>query len=634
VGLREDLYGWGGKSYKVAFYGNNAEWALLIGAVLLRDLAYDDFTYGYSQNLMALNYDYPLYDYKFFLLKLKDYTTFGQADALEDLHPALFIFPLLNKAFNYIGYTMNSDFFSTDYAKKLMMPIPILNKYLQGQYGLDYLNASFENSNPYLTDSGGNFTPIGIAVLDNQTYAPAIGANPYNVATARYTFPQDGYYLVKSYTRIYDLSYSAPYIGVQFMAAVVEDLNIVFDWFWGDLTPFTVNREFRFERLVYKTAGQFIDFIYVGGGDPINTPLVYYKVDWQNEIIGEAEIVNNTLLNPKYLLQDLRVIDMIKGLAHAFNLVFETNDNTRTVRIEPADTYLLEDRFPNTRVIQDGFYNSQRDYTPYVDLSKGGELVSDVKNLSNLRLAWEEDSNDPTVAALESQQYLGVFQSRYVFPVNRYKDGETIIRNPFFAPTLVIADEEIVVRDLVNAVTKIPMVPIIWRENYLETSTSSVSVESIVPRLLVGELPDATNNGTIRIFTGVVVEIPTPLAYMVDYNDTNGYQTSLSFSDVNVNGFPISGLLKRFYLSEMMRIQSGKYLEISILWDVLKINRLTFREKIILNGDKYILQEINSFNVSKNESTKTYLQYDFKEPDCDQNIQNTIIIAKVNSGSI
>jgi hypothetical protein len=117
---------------------------------------------------------------------------------------------------------------------------------------------------------------------------------------------------------------------------------------------------------------------------------------------------------------------------------------------------------------------------------------------------------------------------------------------------------------------------------------------------------------------------------MIDYNDTEGYQMSLSFADEQVNGFQIGGLLKRFYLTEMLRLQAGKYLEVYLNWNIIMLQNLTFREKIILAGDKYILQQINSFNVSKKGSTKTFLKYDYNEPDGDDNIQNTILIAKVN----
>jgi hypothetical protein len=179
------------------------------------------------------------------------------------------------------------------------------------------------------------------------------------------------------------------------------------------------------------------------------------------------------------------------------------------------------------------------------------------------------------------------------------------------------------------------MIPFIWAANYLETSTSAETVTQILPRLLVSDPTLSFSefpNGTINVFNGMATNPEAnPLNYMVDYNDTVGYQTSLSFGDVTVNGFNVSGLLKRFYLSEMVRKKGGKYLELFILWDVLMIQNLTFRDKILINNNTYILQEINTFDVAKNQSTKTYFVLDYKEVGADADIQSTILEAKVNT---
>lgn len=614
VTLKQDLYIWGGKSYKIAFYGSNSDWVIKLNPLQLRDLPYDDFTYSYANNIGSLDTPYVSADYKTIILKLKDYTTFGQVDGLEDIHPAIYIVALLRKMFNQIGYTVVSNFLDTNFAKRLIMPVPILNKYLQGQYGIDYLNASFYETGVTMVFGG---API---ICTNQTTAPIIGSNPYNTVTGLYTAPQDGFYLFKFKANIYNITIN----GVpDFLYTINSSPSVVLF-----LSPsLTVGNDITvtYETVVQLSAGDTLTWIQGGLYDAADA-------DYYIDVIGEAEIVENTLLNFRYLLEDWKCMDLIKGLSHAFNLVFETNEAERKVYIEPSDQYLYEERDPNTRTLENGFYNATKDYTQNVDLLKGGELVSETKQSQNFRLKWKEDSNDPTVEALEDLQPMGILQARYVFPNNRFKEGEQVLENPFFAPTLVIADEEIISPTTTD---KIPMIPIIWKENYLETSTSSETVDRIVPRILITQASNPNWNGVIRLYNGSSVnEVSCPLNYMVDFNDTTGYQTSLSFGNVNVNGNLITGLMQRFYLSELVRLQSGKYLECFLLWDVLKIQNLTFREKIILSGDIYVLQEINSFNVSKNESTKTYLKYDYREPNAEGNIENTIVIAKINTGGI
>jgi hypothetical protein len=61
------------------------------------------------------------------------------------------------------------------------------------------------------------------------------------------------------------------------------------------------------------------------------------------------------------------------------------------------------------------------------------------------------------------------------------------------------------------------------------------------------------------------------------------------------------------------------------------IRQLDFRKRVNIHGDNYILQEINSFSVTSNESTKTYLIYDDLGKGIeDTQITNSLIIGKLN----
>jgi hypothetical protein len=616
VTLRQDQYFWQGKSYKVAFYGNNADWSTRIGDLLIKDLPFTPHTYSYADNLAHWVNTYPTNDFKYLPLKLKDYTTFGQLDGLQDSHPAIFVVDILNKAFASIGYTMISFFFNSAFAERLIMPVPILSRYIiNNQFGNEYLNIAADESQ--INYSG--FGPT--LVFPNQTFSPTIGPNPYNNTTGIYTATTPGFYLFEVIITVSNITTSADCL-FGFSINGVPPVSPI----WG-LSNILTDTTFRAEQVLNLNTG---DTAEVYGLSFVVSPGTY-DFSATLKVTGEAEIVDGFNLDLKYIIDpSLKVIDFIRGLSHAFNLVFETNEGSRTVYIEPADDFILESR-PASSQLEDGFYTAQKslDYTPFVDLSKGGELVSDTKQLSQLRLKWKDDSSDPTVEALNLNQNLGILEARFQFSTNRFKEGETVVENPFFAPTLVIADNEIV---NVNSV-KTPMIPIIWAVNYLETSTSTETVTQILPRLLVSDpIPTGEENGVINVYNGsAVVDLKNPLNYMIDYNDTSGFQTSLSFGDVTVNGFNVAGLLKRFYLSEMVRKKGGKYLELFILWDVLKIQNLTFRDKIFINNNTYILQEINTFNVAKNQSTKTYFVLDSKEVGADADIQSTILAAKLNT---
>ena len=167
VTLKDDLYTWGGKAYKVAFYGNNSDWVVKIGDLRIADLPFSTHTYSYLDNLAAWGNEYPAYDYKYIPLKLKDYSTFGQLDSLEDSHPALFIVDILNKTFNSIGYTIQSNFFATQFAERLIMPVPILAAFFTMVRNLTHGNTSPPMPTRFWMKNTGkpSSTTIAIAII-------------------------------------------------------------------------------------------------------------------------------------------------------------------------------------------------------------------------------------------------------------------------------------------------------------------------------------------------------------------------------------------------------------------------------------------------------------------------------------
>ena len=618
VTLRQDLYAWQGDKYKVAFYGDNIDWVSQAKDLRIVDYDFGSIFYDRAAILADLANTYALGDtYLFTLIKWKDWAVFGRVDLLE-FTPALFVKTILEKFFNGLGYTIDSNFVGLDFFERLIMPIPIPEK-LGAQYGLDYLNVELtEPTTPALAFE----TPL---IFASQTYTPAVGANPYAIGTGVYTCPSDGYYLVSIYVSLSNFVSTIGYLAQAYKNSdyVTPILAI------GDVSVSTVfgsDTILKTEKVFQLVAGDTIEFGYIANLSAPGSA----DFNYVGTITGEAIVKDGDTIDFKYLINpNWKALDFIKGLAHAFNLTFQTDVNSAVVKIEPADTYAYRQLDPTLTSIEDGFYSTTNvvDRTLSLDLSKGGELVSNSERPEAFTLAWKEDSADPTMDAINENNDLKVLEGRYRFPTNRFKVGEERVVNPFFAGTLCIADTEIQASDS----TKTPFIPIIWSENYLENSTSSTANYDIQPRLLISEQYITPDNGKINLFTGGGVASATcPLAYMVNYNNTDNGYMSLSFGDEVVNGFSVAGLLNRFYLREMIRRQAGKELETWMFWDVLQIANLDFSQLIQLNNDNYILQEVNNFNVLGNRSTKTLLVYNEEGDGTEQNnIESTELKSKV-----
>jgi hypothetical protein len=610
--IEADLFYWKGQTYKVSFYGNNVDWVAQLKNKYLYQYDYGTHVHNYTNILQYIDNEYGVlpFDFKYILIKWKDWLVSGEVSMLE-MTPALFVKSIVDKIFTDIGYTYNSNFFSLASFEKLVMPIPLSDKISDEQFGLDYMNVSVnELAVPY--PFGG-----GLIVFTNQTFAPNIGANPYNAGTGIYTAPYTGFYNIIFKADIYNVSATGTPEFIYALNGVLQ--------FPAFLTaPVSTDVILTADFVVQLNAGDTLQFLY--GGVFAGADANYYL-----DIIGEAEVANGITIDFRYFInKEYNSLDFIKGLAHAFNLTFQTDVDNRTVTIEPADTYLNQSSYPSVQNNEQGFYETTiSNLTEDVDLIKGGEIYSrsDINQL--VKFTWQYDSNDPTLEALNGIEAVALHQSRFTFIQNRFQKDEDVIENPFFSTTLVIADSTIQGANT----TKTPMIPIIWSQNYLENTISAEANYEIMPRILASEKPTASINGTIngRISPSTVAEIPCPVAYMVDYNNTTGDFMSLSFGSETVNGFYIKGLLERFYLQEFIRRQAGKEVECYIFWDALMIRQLDFRKRINIHGDNYILQEINSFSVTSNESTKTYLIYDDLGKGIeDTQITNSLIIGKLN----
>jgi len=605
--IEADLFYWKGQTYKVSFYGNNVDWVAQLKNKYLYQ--YDYGTHVFDSGTVLSSFSNVYTDiYKYILIKWKDWSVSGEVQWSE-FTPALFVKAILDRIFSDIGYTYQSNFFSLDSAERLIMPIPLAEKITDEQYGLDYLNVNVNS--PLLNLTFGPYTPFQ---LDTQTFAPNIGANPFNTTTYQYTVPNTGFYLCK----------------IRLLASAVINAGYVFYFekngvgSTSGVIGYTTG-EFLYEEVIQANAGDIINL----RADQVNIGSSQMDAQVFVEIIGEASISNGLIVDFYYFInKEWNSLDFIKGLAHAFNLTFQTDVDNRTVTIEPADTYLNQSR-PSVQNNEQGFYETTiSNLTEDVDLIKGGEIYSrsDINQL--VKFTWQYDSNDPTLEAINGIEAVALHQSRFTFIQNRFQKDEDVIENPFFSTTLVIADSTIQGANT----TKTPMIPIIWSQNYLENTISIEANYDIMPRLLATDKTDPTYNGTININDGSTVsEYDTPVAYMVDYNNTTGDFMSLSFGSETVNGFYIKGLLERFYLQEFIRRQAGKEVECYIFWDALMIRQLDFRKRVNIHGDNYILQEINSFSVTSNESTKTYLIYDDLGKGIeDTQITNSLIIGKLN----
>jgi len=194
-------------------------------------------------------------------------------------------------------------------------------------------------------------------------------------------------------------------------------------------------------RLFLKVGMEFHDGNPTNGEvttvDDLHWDLLGTTVDSFNSNVPVSAdgFVNVTLLNPSrleynstYNLVDIipkdhKQLDFIKGLAHCFNLQFQTNSYTKTVSIEPFSDFYLP---PKDAV----------DWTYRLDRGKeikDAWIDSDFKR--RLIFKYKSDDKDSMTEYMADAYFDGI-QDMYPYweyLSDGYPTGDTIFENPFFA---------------------------------------------------------------------------------------------------------------------------------------------------------------------------------------------------------
>jgi hypothetical protein len=622
-----------GKMYKVAYFGGAADWFLLLkDKELGRDLEWSGAVHNFvSPNIVGgWNATFsPVQQWAYGIIKWSDWGYEVGSDIRVEVFQSTALIQIkqtIDKIFNSIGYSISSNFFDTDVFAGYVMPVPFADKYPQ-EYSEAFLN--IEANKTILTSVSASTIGTGI-VYDTQTKFPSVGPNPFVTSTpgtilpigntSQYTAPDNGFYQ-------FDFSIT--------IANVVGSPNVNF----GIITNAPGNPNGPIKIIGVPVAGQYqaSTVLQLSAGDVVEfffaasiTPLSGDSFDITGgtlSVIGEATIGPGTSIDFTYLLRDWKITDFIKGITHAFNLCWETDTARGIITVEPKDDYLLPDRNAASTSLEQGFYISNTNDKQFKrDYEKQGRVTNQKDEAQTQFFRWKEDSNDPTAEFIDSQEDLPALSAQYILPDDRFKQDTETFDNPFFAATVHLFDQTITD----DSSEPIISVPLIWPVNYRENPTAEDPNYEVEPRLLWFGGQRGGIDGIFKVAdssTGTVVtsEPQWPALFFVNFNDPTGLDASLSFSDITIQGNDVQGHLRRFYLRDMARKRVGKKVLEWFYFNELDIINLTFRNKIFLNGNLLILQEVQSWSPLVDRSTKSILKYDAADTEDDVNaIENSL----------
>ena len=518
-----------GVSISVDLIGNNAVWIEEAKTKRVRDLGWYDADHrltdvGVTAGITASDADIDTYGYT--LIKFKEWANPNHV-LIDEFTNFLFVKHMVKKFFDLYGYTIQGNFFETDFAKRLIIPVPI-NPDTSEYSARHIMKGAFTTPQPFLVPD----------------FTGAISVDP----SSHYTPAQLGYYLDDVGTFTVTLKVTVTSVTVGAGAAEIG-------CFIGTTTPFVVGTVSTTPFPSGLGVGVFYSTVDIQVTAADLGQYLIPTVAWLPAVFdyfAEIEIIylkqyliGASIQFAEIIPKSWVISDLFKGLSECFNLVFDTDPEAQTVLIECRDDWYETQRLPTPqKVFHAGYYGAtQKDRSLLRDFTKEAQISFDTPLR---RYAQSYKADDPTVEALNATTVPKIYEN--ISHLNGVGIGTEEAENSLFATTIHNPEPDII--SPTSTVT--PIVPMVYGVNHLTETTTDGSYNE-TPRLLFWAGQDAIYGAINVDFSGVITDTLLPMSFVFNAGDVSGgFDPCLAYSDQRLNNGNIAkGLSNLFYPKEI-----------------------------------------------------------------------------------
>lgn len=612
---------------------------------------------------------------------------YNTPEPVVDWRPCIWVYDVFKEIFTQTGYKISSTFIEGNIFKKLLFALPNFKYNNAGdRYDANSLESSFKDSafiktfNYSVSNTGQVQTQNYFVNLNNTSanYDYTLNTAGFNASTGAYTIPEFGYYNInllrmgyiyknpvftnttkteitqsviriivktvgENHWRILAQSSTAPRVIMQKVVGSTHTGTGLFGNEINDDARYFLNKGDTVRtqiHLKFKTLGagsytSSFDIDLYGSNEidiatpcsvasPCVVPNGRYDIKLQPEYTAYGQTYNlKDVINKEY-----KQIDFIKGVAHAFNLQFSTDESAKVVYIEPFNTFYK----PLAEAV-DWTYKVDRS-KDYVDTWIKSSLKRD------LIFKYKSDDKDAKVKQ-RSIDYFKEIQDEYPYFEtldDSFEKGTSEYENPFFAGTFNAGDV-----DISSNPNPQPYIACVWQEAegdvYLSPNSTTRPDKGyeFQPRLLfwkkyspnlsgatclkyaVAQTWDSTFKGIFadQNVGGVFISNIFPQA--TSYNRDDSGSPVLSYANVWVRDYDDAnntygaysignGLYQTYYkqMIEMVK-ENPRVRTLQVNLKIKDIINLDLRKLIYIDGDYWRINKVADYAPLTNKTTKVEL---------------------------
>ncbi len=619
------------KSFELDFYGNNSEWILPLKEVTIYDL-YKHVKFIFNRSTITRSWMFDGRDESipvvFAPVKYAGWldpdTQTDKNYSVKSMKPSLSVYWILYWAFKSIGYKIESDFFDSNYGRRLVMPWTF-GAFLTSDGTKYQIHKFLAKSAEELHFSGDMNRLVNLNVLDNVDTGTFDNNN--TVAGGDYSFyehtPSNDYSM--------QWRYNTPHYGA---LEVSFQLSLFYDYRLDNSSDFRLTAEFYKNGNLVKSINVRDDKAPTVGNSSgsdlsihwfettVNPgDLVECKIRLRIRKTGTAKTARCDLKVEEYkishfkiptggeiqfdsylTLQKEKFIDLMRGLVDLFNLSIQTDPVKKIVCIEPSHAYSLNNEFNKT---QGGYFkNIAVDWTDKEDLSEISSIELYKDNARQFTFQFSDDTDDGALKIVQDRYKITLGAGKYVFN-DRFKSEKKVYENRYFSPTM-----HYLVDDFKYITGISPQMICLVPENISNTS-SSESENTFSPKIAYYKGISSSVGGWK--FDSEMYPV-FPYMFAVNYKPGGENDPILSYSDErigdNTNSKVGRGLLKRFFWPRLAIMDYGQWYITNIRLKNVDIVNWMHRERIHIDGNLYELINIKGYNPNTDDSCEcTMRQY-------------------------